>query len=571
MNSQLQDCKTAYPLHPEEESALLSLLNTWGLDWTLENYCFLPSGSGAVPFQHEYDFPDPFFYHISGISFSNQNFGTIPPSIASFSHLSALHLDNVQLTGGIPEFLSNFTNIFLSQLGSLPLVALVLPNNRLVGPIPEFLGQISSLEAIELSNNSFSGPIPASLASLPNIRFLFLSHNLLTDDIPYFSSSKLEFVNLGYNRFTKCPEYNISDTMLHTCNFAGNSFTTCSCTCKNVYFYDPSSDSKCQCLQNYQNSNIVHADVDFQRTIVVHKSFAPSLDNINELAKAHNVTLKIVSSLRSPLSLESNETRNSRHILGCAVDFNVLEKSGYCNRDCIEALYDTVSPPSSFHNTWNFIQALNLSSDVRYAPPWNGVPDYNHFDLLASKLPNVSEVNFPQQVRDLCAGRCSLSYVPQGTPKSSMCYGLFQSKLRVSQSRTKHRSIDWKAWINTLQNALNDENIEFEDYESSQSEAIVTIQMATDSTVELQRLIQSNDDSIASLSIIGFGTDIESEEVSLSSSKFSNPRMMIIFGGAAAALLILIVITVIVIIVLRKRARYREKKEVDLPEIHSRT
>ncbi|XVF25075.1 hypothetical protein REPUB_Repub13aG0182500 [Reevesia pubescens] len=70
-----------------------------------------------------------------------------PPRIIS------LNLSSSGLTGGIPPFIANLT-----QLQSLD-----LSNNSLTGPVPEFLSKLQSLTVLNLNENSLNGSIPAEL------------------------------------------------------------------------------------------------------------------------------------------------------------------------------------------------------------------------------------------------------------------------------------------------------------------------------------------------------------------------------------------------------------------------
>ena len=104
----------------------------------------------------------------------NQLTGQIPPFLGNLSNLTNLSLWVNQLSGPIPPELGNLTN----------LTDLSLWGNQLSGPIPVELGNLSSLSQLDLSLNQLSGPIPPELWNLRNLGLLWLGHNQLSGPIP---------------------------------------------------------------------------------------------------------------------------------------------------------------------------------------------------------------------------------------------------------------------------------------------------------------------------------------------------------------------------------------------------
>ncbi|KAK7252752.1 hypothetical protein RIF29_36939 [Crotalaria pallida] len=114
------------------------------------------------------------------LSLNNLNLkGTIPPFISNCTNLQALDLSSNSLTGPIPSDLQSLVNLAVLNLSSNQLDGEIPPqltlcaylniidlhNNRLTGPIPQQLGLLVRLSAFDVSNNRLSGPIPSSLAN----------------------------------------------------------------------------------------------------------------------------------------------------------------------------------------------------------------------------------------------------------------------------------------------------------------------------------------------------------------------------------------------------------------------
>ncbi|CAN5973526.1 unnamed protein product [Sphagnum jensenii] len=101
--------------------------------------------------------------NILAVELTNYNLtGTIPDALSNLTMLTTLWLDDNSLQGPIPESLSALTN----------LVSLRLSNNELTGSIPTWLESLNLQELI-LSNNNFSGMIPPGLLKKANLSFQY--------------------------------------------------------------------------------------------------------------------------------------------------------------------------------------------------------------------------------------------------------------------------------------------------------------------------------------------------------------------------------------------------------------
>ena len=100
--------------------------------------------------------------------------GTIPPEIASLSHLESLHIGLNDLAGPLPPEIAH-----LKRLKSLELTY-----NAFDGPIPPEIGGLESLEWLGAFGNAFTGEIPPEIGNLGKLQSLDLCYNRLTGPIP---------------------------------------------------------------------------------------------------------------------------------------------------------------------------------------------------------------------------------------------------------------------------------------------------------------------------------------------------------------------------------------------------
>ncbi|XP_060200137.1 receptor-like protein EIX1 [Lycium barbarum] len=135
------------------------------------------------------------------------------------TQLRRLYFRNNKMKGPIPfdigekhPHLTEFDLSYNSFNGTLPLsigkinslVHFTVSNNNLSGEIPDFWYNFTQLSTIDLSNNSFSGHIPSSMCSLSSLGILMLSNNRLLGDIPlgFRNFTMLITLALEYNQFS---------------------------------------------------------------------------------------------------------------------------------------------------------------------------------------------------------------------------------------------------------------------------------------------------------------------------------------------------------------------------------
>ncbi len=207
-----------------QRAALKDLYNNTGGDnWTYQYGWKTPplaeDGFTVPGTEGDWDGIDVNFRSVESIALSGRNLtGTIPDSISNLTNLKSLLLANNQLSGSIPPVLENLTNLeFLwlsgNQLsGSIPpglgnlvnLDSLWLGDNQFTGSIPPELGSLTDLTELEIYQNQLSGSIPPALGNLTNLAILYLNNNQLTGEIPpeLVNLTNLEYISLFDNQLT---------------------------------------------------------------------------------------------------------------------------------------------------------------------------------------------------------------------------------------------------------------------------------------------------------------------------------------------------------------------------------
>jgi YD repeat-containing protein len=184
--------------------------------------------------------------HVTRIELGNNNLtGTIPNELSNLSQLKCLNFFSNQLSGSIPLELGNLSNLEILTLGlnsfeqgPIPawvvnldkLEILRLDSNNLIGPIPNELGQLDFLISLNLANNSLSGEIPIELGDLSNLEYLYLYNNNLDGGIPeqLANLTKLRVLDLEMNQLSDSFPYwvvNLRDLRnlnLGDCDLTGN-------------------------------------------------------------------------------------------------------------------------------------------------------------------------------------------------------------------------------------------------------------------------------------------------------------------------------------------------------------
>ncbi|KDP29473.1 hypothetical protein JCGZ_19302 [Jatropha curcas] len=116
------------------------------------------------------------------------------PSL-QFDNLKVLVIASCRLTGSIPSWLRNSTNLQLLDLSW----------NHLDGTIPIWFGSFADLFYLDLSNNSLIGEIPKSLTQLPSLISRNISLVEPSPDFPFFLKRNENKGALQYNQVMSFP------------------------------------------------------------------------------------------------------------------------------------------------------------------------------------------------------------------------------------------------------------------------------------------------------------------------------------------------------------------------------
>eukprot|EP00759_Apiculatamorpha_spiralis_P028198 PhF_6_TR30719/c0_g1_i2/m.45206 len=117
---------------------------------------------------------------------SSHLIGTVPQCIRYWTMLEHLKLYENELTGTLPEWLSELR--MLKEIAIVP----VPPNKGLVGTIPDTLGELP-LNTLVLDYNSLSGRVPEWIKNLPNYK---LRGNKFSGPCPTPSWATAETIDL---------------------------------------------------------------------------------------------------------------------------------------------------------------------------------------------------------------------------------------------------------------------------------------------------------------------------------------------------------------------------------------
>ncbi|KAL0865868.1 hypothetical protein Bca101_044986 [Brassica carinata] len=182
--------------------------------------------------------------HVISIDLRAQNLqGSLPKELGRLTYLREILLSSNNLTGTIPDFIQNWTELqklaiqasglvgpIPSAIGTLvkltdlrisdlngpsspfpplqnmtSMKTLILRNSNLTGELPAYLGHIRTLKLLDLSFNKLSGPVPATYKNLLNVENVYFTSNMLSGEVPKWMVDKADMIDLSYNNFSKDP------------------------------------------------------------------------------------------------------------------------------------------------------------------------------------------------------------------------------------------------------------------------------------------------------------------------------------------------------------------------------
>ncbi|GAY68466.1 hypothetical protein CUMW_264350 [Citrus unshiu] len=154
------------------------------------------------------------------IGLSNNPLDGILPktSVGNLSlSLEDFKMHNCNISGGIPEEISNLTNLITIDLGG----------NKLNGSILITLSKLQKLQGLDLDDNKLEGSISDDICRLAELYELELDGNKLSGSIPACFSNliALRILSLGSNELTSIPStfWNLKDILY--LNFSSNFLT----------------------------------------------------------------------------------------------------------------------------------------------------------------------------------------------------------------------------------------------------------------------------------------------------------------------------------------------------------
>ncbi|CAL9189949.1 unnamed protein product [Musa hybrid cultivar] len=148
----------------------------------------------------------------------NNSFSGSLPSISLPLELELLDLSHNHISGNIPSFICNLTQLRILDLssnqisGEIPwcwqetniIIYINLADNKLSGEIPSSIEKLTQLRSLHLNNNSLHGHLPLSLKHCSGLVFLDLGDNKFSGSIPTWIAQnfqKLEVLRLCSNMF----------------------------------------------------------------------------------------------------------------------------------------------------------------------------------------------------------------------------------------------------------------------------------------------------------------------------------------------------------------------------------
>eukprot|EP00850_Spirogloea_muscicola_P003976 SM000016S01964 [mRNA] locus=s16:925125:939965:- [translate_table: standard] len=198
-----QDCFAFYELAALPPTSTVSLLelkvelgNPFQLNWYSSNavdpcagcpYGCILTGLGCDSFGHVTTLDLSSLYNAGGRPF--------PMTLANFTTLQQLYLEDSSLQGPIPAFVTSTL---------LLLTSLYLNSNQLTGPIPADVGNLDLLSNLDVSDNLLTGALPATLTGCISLSSLSVASNVLSGPVPAFVAAfgNYTYVYMNDNEFT---------------------------------------------------------------------------------------------------------------------------------------------------------------------------------------------------------------------------------------------------------------------------------------------------------------------------------------------------------------------------------
>ncbi|KAM3700636.1 hypothetical protein ACJW31_05G113300 [Castanea mollissima] len=166
---------------------------------------------------------------LSELRISSNNFtGRMPDFFRSWRQLTILEIQASGFEGPIPSSISILSNLTVVRISDLVGEGSKFPNlssmtvlKRLMfrscnisGPIPTYISNMTELQILDLSFNRLDGKVP-DFGDLKQLKYLYLASNLLTGPIPDWIKNRDNTyeTDLSYNKFLEGPAQPCRDTL----------------------------------------------------------------------------------------------------------------------------------------------------------------------------------------------------------------------------------------------------------------------------------------------------------------------------------------------------------------------
>nr|XP_043623484.1 probable LRR receptor-like serine/threonine-protein kinase At1g07650 isoform X2 [Erigeron canadensis] len=150
---------------------------------------------------------------------SSNNFSGKIPNLGDCTKIRILEIQGSGVEGPIPASLSLLRDLYELRISDLSgegsqfpdlssmknITKLMLRSCNISGSIPGYISQMSNLELLDLSFNNLGGEIP-DLSGVNNLRLMFLSGNSLNGSVPGWikdNGDKKRYVDLSYNKLNE--------------------------------------------------------------------------------------------------------------------------------------------------------------------------------------------------------------------------------------------------------------------------------------------------------------------------------------------------------------------------------
>ena len=295
-----------------------------------------------------------------------------------FDKITSITLSNKRITGTIPKYIGNLTNLEVLKLngndlrGSIPseignlekLKTLWLMDNRLTGQIPSSIGNLIKLTSLDLGLNFLEGSIPSSIGQLENIQYIFLCENRLTGQVPseLGNLTKLRELCIDFNQLIgKIPTsvQNLKATKNFEYNFIEDS------TSQNIMTVEPNTTINLSLDDKIDVNNIrylVNITNGFSSNIGLNSAYSLEFIPDDESFFKDGKAIK-TGTTTGKLRIAESSDSNTNTITKNSITVYIQDSSNSSLPDTIKPTINYVSSNTGWTNN-NIILSINASDNV---------------------------------------------------------------------------------------------------------------------------------------------------------------------------------------------------------------